>query len=58
MVEQAAQRSEELERLKAELSEELRDSMEAAHQAELSQDQVSAQRPISLLLRLFTWLAV
>ncbi|XP_062853797.1 pericentrin [Trichomycterus rosablanca] len=35
----AAQHTEALEQLKAELSEELRDSMEAAHQAELSQAQ-------------------
>ncbi|TTH38804.1 Pericentrin [Bagarius yarrelli] len=39
MDELAAQQKAELERLKAELSEELRDSMEAAHQAELSQVQ-------------------
>ncbi|KAF5895396.1 pericentrin-like isoform X1 [Clarias magur] len=39
MAEQASQRLQELDRLKAELSEELRDSMEAAHQAELSQTQ-------------------
>lgn len=49
MAEQAAQRGEELECLKAELSEELRDSMEAAHQAELSQAQVSAETRTRLL---------
>lgn len=46
LVEQAAQRGEELELLKAELSEELRDSMEAAHQAELSQVQVGGKDSI------------
>lgn len=40
VAELTAQQRDELERLKAELSEELRDSMEAAHQAELSQIQV------------------
>ncbi|XP_060774688.1 pericentrin isoform X2 [Neoarius graeffei] len=39
MTEQAAQRTDELDRLKAELSEVLRDSLEAAHQAELLQTQ-------------------
>lgn len=43
MVELEVQQREELERLKAELSEELRDSMEAAHQAELSQVRVGAK---------------
>lgn len=43
MAEQAAQRTAELDRLKAELSEVLRDSMEAAHQAELLESQVSAK---------------
>lgn len=43
MTEQAAQRTDELDRLKAELSEVLRDSMEAAHQAELLQTQVGAK---------------
>ncbi|XP_046730738.1 pericentrin isoform X2 [Silurus meridionalis] len=39
MDDQASERREEVDRLKAELSEELRESMEAAHQAELSQVQ-------------------
>lgn len=43
MAEQESQRLQELDRLRAELSEELRDSMEAAHQAELSQAQVGAK---------------
>lgn len=46
-----AQQRDELERLKTELSEELQDSMEAAHQAELSQAQVSAEHTVLLFVK-------